>query len=226
MPTVDHYVTPIKFPLSFDLFSRFPHLVAYRAEYRNGHAELTYTPRLCMARLRVATRAARGASDVTISPLDVADSHEALAKLFAAAFAHVPPLDTMAPTTRRHAADAAMRHTATGGDGEVCRPACFAAADAASGALVGAAIVHRIILRADEWPEPQLPATLLNLTWLFVAPQRQRRQVGTALLDHVVNALAEQDVPWLVSHVLEDNAPSVLFHWRHGFELVPANARD
>ena len=226
MPTVDHYVTPLKLPMSIDLFWRWPHLAAYKADYRDGQAELTYRPRLRMARLPIAGRVERNVPGVTIAPLDVVHAHDALARLFMAAFARVPPLDTMAATTRRHAADAAMRHTAGGGDGELCRPACIAATDSATDAIVAAAIVTTIRLRADEWPDPQLPASLFNLTWLFVAPQWQRRQVGSAMLDRIAKVLADSGAEWLVSHILEDNVPSVMFHWRNGFELVPAIARQ
>jgi ribosomal protein S18 acetylase RimI-like enzyme len=226
MPTIDRYVSPLKLPMSIDAFWRLPHLPAYRAEYANGHVELTYRPRLSMARLPVAARAARAVPGTMIRPLDGAHAHEALAKLFVNAFARVPPLDLMVATTRRHAADSAMRHTLTGGDGEVFRSACFGAFDADDDELIGAAIVTRVGLRPDEWPEAELPSALLNLTWLFVSPDHQRRQVGSALLDRVVNVLAEQRVPWLVSHILEDNVPSVMFHWRHRFELVPAIVRE
>jgi GNAT superfamily N-acetyltransferase len=222
MPTLDRYVSPLKLPMSIDLFSRFPHVPAYKAEFKEGHAELTYRPRLSMARLPVMRRDVRSPVGVAIRLLDVAREVDSLSKLFTAAFQKVPPLDAMPPTTRRHAADTAMKNTAADGDGEVFAPACLAANDSKSGELIGAAIVCKIGLRADEWPEETLPETLVNLTWLFVSPKRQRCQVASALLDSVVNALARQGVPWLVSHILEDNSPSVLFHWRRGFELVPA----
>jgi GNAT superfamily N-acetyltransferase len=225
MPTLDRYVTPLKLPMSIDLFSRFPHQPAYKAEFKDGHAELTYRPRLCMARLPVAPREVRTIAGVGIRPLDVVRECDALAKLFSVAFQRVPPLDAMPPTTRRHAAETAMKHTASGGDGELFMPACFAANDTKSGELIGTAIVCKIGLRADEWPDESLPETLVNLTWLFVSPKRQRSQIASALLDQIVAALAGRQVPWLVSHLLEDNSPSVLFHWRRGFELVPAIVR-
>lgn len=225
MPTIDRYVTPLKLPMTIDAFWRFPNLPAYEAKYQAGHAELTYRPRLSMGRLRISAREERKINGVAIRPLDVARTVEPLSKLFAAAFAKVPPLDGMAPTTRRHAAETAMKNTATDGDGELFRAACFAANDVATGEILGAAIVTKIRLRSDEWPEEELPTPLLNLTWLFVTPQRQRNQIGTALLDRVVNELSEQRVPWLVSHLLIDNTVSTMFHWRSGFELVSAISR-
>lgn len=225
MPTLDRYVTPLKLPMPIDLFWRFPHLAAYKAEYQAGHAELTYRPRLCMARLPVAPRAERKTSGVSIGPLDVARSIEPLSKLFTNSFARVPPLDAMAPTTRRHAADAAMKHTAGGGDGPLFRPACFAANDPKTGEMIGAAILCEIGLRSDEWPEEELPPKLVNLTWLFVSPKHQRQQIASTLVDRVVTVLAEERVSWLLSHLLEDNVPSVMFHWRQGFELLSAIAR-
>ena len=225
MPTLDRYVSPLKLPMSIDLFSRFPHQAAYKAEFKDGHAELTYWPRLSMARLAIVPREVRSLQNIAIRPLDVVSECESLAKLFTTAFQRVPPLDAMPPTTRRHAADAAMRHTAGNGDGEVFRSACFAANDTNSGELIGAAIVCKIGLRSDEWPDDVMPEILVNLTWLFVSPKRQRLQIASALLDRIVNALAERSVPWLVSHILEDNTPSVMFHWRRGFELVPAIVR-
>lgn len=222
MPSIDRYVTPLKLPMSIDTFWRFPHVPAYKAAYANGHAELTYQPRLSMARLAIAKREAATVPGVLIRSLDVARETEALAKLFVNAFARVPPLDAMPATTRRHAADSAVKHTATGGDGEVFKPACFAATDAGSDELIGAIIVCKIGLRADEWPESPLPSPLVNLTWLFVAPQRQRRLIATTLLNRSLNVLADHSVPWLVSHILQDNVPAVMFHWRSGFELVPA----
>lgn len=220
MPTIDRYVTPLKVPMPIDTFWRFPHLPAYKAEYKAGQVELTYRPRLSMARLRIEAKQPRLLTGIVIRPLAIKREIEELKKLFVSAFAKVAPLDSMPPTTRRHAADAAMTHTTAGGDGELFAPACFAAADAGDGELVGAAIVCRIGLRADEWPDAPVPDNLVNLTWLFVSPQRQRSQIGSALLDHVSAALAKHQTPWLVSHFADDNGPAMLFHWRHGFELV------
>ena len=151
---------------------------------------------------------------------------EPLAKLFTSAMAHVPPLDTMPPTTRRHAADAEMKHILGGGEGELFTAACFGALDAKSAKPIGAAIVTKLSLTADEWPEEQLPAVLVNLRWLFVAPDRQRTSIATRLLDHVVNALSERNHEWLVSHLPQDNVPAVMFHWRNGFELVARHAKS
>ena len=220
MPTIDHYITPLKFPMSIDLFSRFPTLAGYKAELKGGNVELTYRPRLSMARLRVTARKVHDVESVLIRPLDLRSGQEPLAKLFATSFAHMPPLDTMAPTTRRHAADAAMKHTAGGGDGPVIAEACLSAFDRASHKLIGAAIVSEIRLRADEWPEIELPKRLPNLTWIFVSPEHQRRGVGMRLLGGVVAALQDLEMPWLVSHIAPDNPVSLLFHWRAGFELV------
>lgn len=225
MPTIDHYLTPLKLPMSIDQFSRFPYLAAYRADFREGHAEFTYQPRLRMARLPIAPRVSRIVPGIAVKTLDLHDAHESLTKLFASAFAHLPPMDTMPPTTRRHAAEAAIRHTASGGDGEVVESACVGATDRASGKLVGAALVTRVSLRWDEWPDAATPAFLPNLTWIFVKEGSQRRQIGSAMLDGVINRLAEQNRPWLVSHFIEANASSLLFHWRNGFELVPAIAK-
>lgn len=222
MPTLDRYVTPLRLPMAIDTFWRFPHLAAYRTEYLDGHAELTYRPRLSMARIAVLPRAERGVAGVAFSRLDVTTHHDALAKLFVAAFTRVPPVDAMPATTRRHAADAALRHTASDGDGAVVPEACLIATDTHDGHAVGAMIVTRIQLRADEWPEPDaLPADLVNLTWAFVAPSHQRRGIAGALLDRTLVALAARGVPWLVSHFSVDNPPAVMWHWRNGFELVP-----
>jgi ribosomal protein S18 acetylase RimI-like enzyme len=225
MPTIDDYATPLKMPMTIDGFSRFPALAGYKAELKGGHVEFTYSPRLSMARLRVVRREARGFDGVTISPLDVKRVQEPLAKLFMSAMAHVPPLDTMPPTTRRHAADAEMKHIVSGGEGELFSGACFGALDAKTGKPIGAAIVTRLSLTNDEWPEEHMPPVLCNLTWLFVAPERQRAAISTALLDHVVNALAQAGHEWLVSHIPQDNVPVVMFHWRNGFELVARMAK-
>lgn len=225
MPTIDDYATPLKMPMTIDGFSRFPALAGYKAELKGGNVEFTYQPRLSMARLRIARREVRGLDGVAVGRLDVRGMQEPLAKLFMSAMSHVPPLDTMAPTTRRHAADAELKHIVNSGEGELFPAACFGAFDAKSNKPVGAAIVTRLSLTADEWPEEPLPPTLLSLTWLFVAPDRQRGAIGTALLDHVVNALAEQNHEWLVSHIPQDNVPVVMFHWRNGFELVPRIAK-
>ena len=220
MPTVDRYATPLKLPMSIDTSWRFPHLPAYKTEYRDGQLELAYRPRLNMARLRVEPRDEWTPADVRIGLLDLNRSHDALSKLFVNAFARIAPLDVMPATTRRHAADAALKHTATGGDGKVFQPACFAAIDAKGSDMIGAAIITQIGLRRDEWPDDDLPETILNLTWLFVATERQRQHVGWALVDRVLRVLAEKNVPWLVSHFAEDNPAAMLFHWRQGFDLV------
>jgi ribosomal protein S18 acetylase RimI-like enzyme len=230
MPSIDRYATPLRVPMPIDLFWRLPNLGSYAAQYKGDSAELSYQPRWSMGRLRVAaptpsretalSKSSQAASgEVLIRALNLNESHDALARVFVEAFARFAPLDTMAATTRRHAADAALRHTASGGDGPVVAPACLGAHLGRK--LVGAAIVTRLTLRADEWPEPDVPASLTNLTWLFVAPDQQRRGIGSRLLQGVVSILAAQGEPWLVSHVHHDNAQALLFHWRRGFELVP-----
>lgn len=220
MPTLDDYATPLKLPMTIDMFARFPRVPGYRSELQGGNLVLTHVPKISMARLRVWARQPRAIDGVSIRPLEVRTSHEPLAKLFAEAFAHLAPLDTMAPTTRRHAADAEMRHVAAGGHGPLIERACLGAFDTRGFKPIGAAIVSRVSLRADEWPEVQLPAVLPNLAWLFVVPEKQRLGIGSALLDHVINVLAGESLPWLVSHFAVDNLPSTMFHWRSGFELV------
>lgn len=220
MPTLDRYVTPLKLPMAIDTFWRFPHLPAYKADYKDGSAELTYRPRLSMARLAITERVERSPDGVDLVLLDPADRCDKLAKLFLNAFARVAPVDAMPATTRRHAADSAMRHTIGGGDGTVMNSACFAAIDGLEGDLLGAAIVTNIGLREDEWPESPVPPDLVNLTWLFVNPNHHRRGIGSALLDRVVNACAASGRGWLTSHFSVDNPPAVMFHWRNGFELV------
>ncbi len=221
MPTIEHYATPLKLPMTIDLFSRFPALAGYRAELKGGHVELTYRPRSSLVRLGIAPRGAREVAGVAFNRIDVRSGQSSLAKLFALSFAHVPPLDTMAATTRRHAADAAMKHTATGGDGALVDEACFGAIDSSTHRPIAAVIVTEIALHEDDWPGDETPPLLPNLTWLFVSPEHQRGGIGSALLDRVVNALAARERPWLISHVAPHNVPSLMFHWRSAFELVP-----
>lgn len=224
MPTIDDYATPLKLPMTIDTFARFPRVPGYRSELQGGNLVLTHAPRLSMARLRVWARQPRMIDGISICPLDVRTSQEPLAKLFTEAFAHLAPLDTMAPTTRRHAADAEMKHVVAAGHGPLMDRSCFGAFDA-RGKPIGAAIVTRLSLRSDEWPEVEMPPILPNLTWLFVIPDKQRRGIGTVLLDHVISSLAAETLPWLVSHLAIDNLTSTMFHWRSGFELVSRVAK-
>lgn len=225
MPTLDHYATPLKLPMTIDQFSRLPRMNAYKAELHEGNCELTYRPAQRMARLAIAPRGARSVEGVSVARIEVRTAQEPLAKLFAAAMAHVAPMDTMAATTRRHAADAEMKHVAHGGHGAVIESACLGAFQNTNRRLLGAAIVTEITLRPDEWPNDVMPASLPNLTWLFVAPEQQRRGVGTLLLDGVIAALAKRKSAWLVSHFSPDNVAGAFFHWRSGFELVPTPAK-
>ena len=57
------------------------------------------------------------------------------------------------------------------------------------------------------------------MTWVFVAPKRGGRGVGTALLQAAVGALREMGFTALLSTFLLGNEVSMLWHWRSGFEL-------
>jgi GNAT superfamily N-acetyltransferase len=58
-----------------------------------------------------------------------------------------------------------------------------------------------------------------HLTWIFVGPLHAGQGVGTALLAAAVRELRAMGYTQLASTFLLGNDSSMLWHWRHGFQL-------
>lgn len=223
----------ITIPMTWEQFRLLPPHPAYRYEYSGGSARLTPRPIYYHAVLSLAERRCLPEADaeqVVLRPLQPTD-WTVLPRLFSAAFREVVPF-AMLPDRRRLAAVRdCLDRTRGGGDGPVVDGASLVAV-APEG--VCAALVVTLIPPGDletfegsEW-EQRAPDDALaqcwgrpHLTWVFTAPGRGRRGLASALLDGAAGRLLHLGYRELASTILLGNEPSVLWHWRNGFRLLP-----
>lgn len=224
----DEWMPTVKLPLTPEQFRQLPRNSAYRYEYLNGQAYLT--PRARHYHARLPLRPIENVEPVARRPVRLED-FEALAQVFAAAFAQVQPYGSLDEATRLEAARQALERTRTGGDGPWIERASGVAEE--DGRLLGAVFVT-LLPRGDlreydsyYWTETP-PADCIekrlgqpHLTWIFVTPLRKGHGVGTALLGAAVRDLLALGYDQLASTFLLGNDSSLLWHWRNGFELLP-----
>lgn len=222
----------IELPISIEQFHTLPRNPGYKYEYWDGRAVLTPRPKSadCVRDLSPVELVERH----EIKPLPTADIL-GLADIFAGAFAHVQPFQSLG----REAADAAARDclekTVTGRDGPLVADACFQAWGRWGPEERGPVGAILITLNRPEaateshappWTDPPADAVerrlgVPHLTWVFVHWTEARRGVGTALLAAAVSKLAEMGYTQLASTFALDNPASALWHWQHGFRLLP-----
>lgn len=224
-----HYPV-IELPLTVDQFHTLPRNAAYKYEYLDGRAVLTPRPKTFTGVLDLAPHPVLDEFD--IRPLPAADI-PSLADLFRIANAHTQPYQSLDKVRAQAAAENAIEQTATGGDGPVIEPACFRAYGDRHPDPVGAILVTLVppdILNepfAGVWQERPPPDAIErrlgvpHLTWVFVSWWEARRGFGTALLAHAVNALLRMGFTQMATTFALDNGPSLLWHWRNGFRLLP-----
>ena len=219
-------------PMDADDFRRLPRNGAYHYRYRDGIAFLTPVAVYYRASLDLLPFAGiEVLPSVALRPPTDADQ-PVLAELFAAAFEHVQPFGSLQPETRQAAARTSVRQTLRDGDGPLIRDASFVAVDERGEAL-GAIL---ITLVPPEGPagedsyvwnrRPPADAVLLRLgrphiTWVFVPTRSAGKGIGSALLYAAVEGLLRLGYTELVSTFILGNDSSMLWHWHHGFRLLP-----
>ncbi|MBX9624072.1 MAG: hypothetical protein K2X82_09710 [Gemmataceae bacterium] len=224
----------VELPLTVDEFRRLPRNPAYKYEYFGGRCVLTPRPKLFGCARDLSAVAAEPWEPVEVRHLPAADA-PGLADLFAAALGRTQPFESLDDAAADAALAATYRKTLSGEDGPLIEAACFRAVDPreASRGDVGGVLVTlappEVLTEpfAGVWKGPP-PADAVerrlgvpHLTWVFVHPWEVRRGVGSALLAAVVEALRGLGFSDLASTFALDNGPSALWHWRHGFRLLP-----
>jgi GNAT superfamily N-acetyltransferase len=224
-------MSPLELRMEPDEFRRLPRNPAYRYTYFAGSAWLNPRPRYYHALLDLASlprEPGRPTPAVRLRPFGP-DDWEALAPVFASAFAEQVPFGLLDDQRRLAAARKSLTQTRTGGDGPWVEGASFVAEAAGP---VGAVLVTLLpatdptdwgSYHWDEPPPPDCVARRLgrpHLTWIFVTPKEAGRGVGSALLHAAAGALRALGYAELVSTFLLGNDSSMLWHWQAGFRLL------
>jgi GNAT superfamily N-acetyltransferase len=235
----DEWMSTLELRMEPDEFRRLPRNPAYRYTYFAGSAWLNPRPRYYHALLDLSAPAREDPGGrepaARLRPFGP-DDWEALAPVFASAFAEQLPFGPLDDERRLAAARKSLNQTRTGGDGPWVEQASFVAE---SGGPIGAVLVT--LLPATDptdwasyhWEEPPPPDCVArrlgrpHLTWVFVTPKEAGRGVGTALLGAAADALRALGYAEMVSTFLLGNDSSMLWHWRAGFRLLthPASRR-
>jgi GNAT superfamily N-acetyltransferase len=227
----DHY-RRVELAITIDEFHRLPRNPAYKYEYFGGRAVLTPRPKLFACARDLSPVESDPFEPVEVRPLPAADAR-GLAGLFARSLWPTQPYASLDDDAARAALDATLNRTLAGEDGPLIEAACFRAVGDRREGDVGGVLVTLAppevltVPFAGVWKAPP-PADAVegrlgvpHLTWVFVDPWVSRRGVGSALLAAAVDALRGLGFDALASTFALDNGPSALWHWRHGFRLLP-----
>jgi hypothetical protein len=160
-----------------------------------------------------------------------------LSDLFHRAMLRTQPFESLDQEAARKASAECFDKTLRGDDGPLIEAACFQAfserishriEEPVGGILV--TLVPKEILTvpyAGMWKSPP-PEDAVgrrlgvpHLTWVFAEPWEGRRGIASTLLAKAVDVLCEMGFTGLASTFLLDNGPSMLWHWKHGFRLLP-----
>lgn len=229
---MEKHFRQVVLPISFDEFLRLPRNAAYKYEYFDGRAVLTARPKSFSCVRDLSPVAADPRRPVEVRPLPAAEI-PGLTGPFLRSFRQIQPFGSLDNDAATAAAAECLEKTATGGDGPLIEAACFTAWDERHAERPAGAILVTLVPPAAltepfwlPWKEPPADAVarrlgVPHLTWVFVDSWQTRRGIGAALLAAAVNALREAGFTDLVSTFALDNAPGALWHWRHGFRLLP-----
>lgn len=241
---LNDFFTELHFPLSWNEYQLIPRHPAYRYEYRSGQVTISGKPRYRHARLDLAENAPLPgreppAGDVTcffsrfeLSTIADRDWKE-FPKRFAEAFSHTPPLSTLPDDQRLSAAEQLLERTRTGQDGPLLPTASRILCERDSGELIGVILVTLVPDRdpkdftQSEWKSPPPPDAIESrwgqphLTWIFLPPMHQRRELGTVLLRAAATGIRKAGYSHLLSTFLVGDHVSMLWHWKNRFELIP-----
>ncbi len=232
---MDEHYHCIELNISVEEFHRLPQNAAYKYEYFGGRAVLSPRPKQFSCVRELAPVHSDPVQPVVVEPL-ARSGIAPLADLFRAAMSRVQPFASLDKKTAHDASMECLRKTVADEDGPLIEAACFQAfterhgdVEAASGAILITLVPEKILTvpYAGMWRKAP-PADAVerklgvpHLTWVFVTPWEGRHGIATALLARSVEALREMGFEQLTSTFLLDNGPSMLWHWRHDFALLP-----
>jgi len=224
----------LQLPLTLEQFHQLPRNPAYKYEYLDGKAFLSPRPKHFHARLDLAGFVEEPVelTDASIRPLAEAD-WPVLERPFRASLSRVQPFASLDDKTLGTAVRECLERTRTGGDGPLLSQASFVALDSPEQTALGAILVTALPGGdPSDWdsycwsgPAPagavELRLAQPHLTWIFVAPLRAGRGIGSALLAACVGKLKMEGYAQLWSTFVSGNDSSTLWHWRNGFRLLP-----
>jgi hypothetical protein len=225
----DHY-RRIELPISIEEFFRLPKNAAYKYEYFDKKAVLTPRPKTHTAVLDL--KPTEVSTEFDLRPICRAEI-AGLVKLFHHCNLRTQPFASLDEKACNVAAQDAIDRVVKDDDGPLVEQACVQVFSSKFDGPIGAALVTLVPteLLTDpfcwKWKSPPPPNAIEDhlgtphLTWIFVSDWLSRRGYGTAMLKHVVNKLHEMGFTKLASTFALDNAPSALWHWTNGFQLLP-----
>ncbi len=218
-------------------YERLPRHPSYKLEYWDG--QLRISPRWRSHSFFLELRPPEECPRVddldvaSIRPLAASD-WEKLPEVLAAAFRDAPPLGMLGRRRRLCAARDWLLSTRDGGEGPLVGPACVVAVDAEDdNKLLGALLVTLMKGSVRSWyarlriavepPPPDLAEgrEQSQMSWIFVRPGASGRGVGTTLLAAAARTLWSSGYRELASATHWGNVPSMAWHWRNGFRLLP-----
>jgi hypothetical protein len=233
---MDEHYRRIELNISMDELHRLPRNAAYKYEYFGGRAVLTPRPKSFSCVRDLAPVTAEPLHPVDVRPLPRPEA-TGLVNLFFGAVRQTQPFAARDNEAARKASDDCFNKTLNGDDGPLIEAACFQAfsermkgekEQAVGGMLI--TLVPKEILTvpyAGMWatlpPKDAVEHKLgiPHLTWVFVNTWEGRRGIASALLAKSVEVLREMGFTELASTFLLDNGPSMLWHWKHDFKLLP-----
>ena len=233
---MDEHYRRIELNISMDELLRLPRNAAYKYEYYGGRAVLTPRPKLFSCVRDLSPVVSEPLEPVEVRPLPRGDM-PGLADLFHWAMLRTQPFESLDKDAARKAADGCFNKTLSGEDGPLIEAACFQAfsdrssheKDVPVGGILVTLVPKEILTvpYAGMWKSPppedavERKRGVPHLTWVFVNPWEGRRGIASALLAKSVEALREMGFTELASTFLLDNGPSMLWHWKHDFKLLP-----
>jgi hypothetical protein len=233
---MDEHYRQIKLKMSFDEWLHLPRNAAFKYEYYDGYAVLSPRPKTFSCVRDLSPVKAEPLEPVEVRPLARVDA-EGLTSLFYSAVVHTQPFQSLDEKAARKASDNCLQKTLLGDDGPLIEPACFQAfsdrlrneKEVPVGGLLVTLVSKEILTvpYTGMWKSPP-PADAVqrrlgvpHLTWVFVNHWEGRRGIASALLEKSVDALRDMGFTDLASTFLLDNGPSMLWHWKHDFKLLP-----
>ncbi|WP_437188153.1 hypothetical protein SH668x_001583 [Planctomicrobium sp. SH668] len=235
---LNDYFLPIELSVSWNEFLALPRNPAFRYTYFNNTASITANPRYYHCLLALSSPSAEPPSKAVscfYSEFELRQVQETdwqlLREVFRSAFNRSPPLSQLQMSQQQAACERILSGTFAGHFGSFSPQSSFVIIDREAGDILGASLITLIPsgnledFDTEHWKESPPPNAFSegwgqpHLTWIFVTPELQRRSLGTALLNASKAELKTQNYTHLASSFLLGDAPSMLWHWKSGFQL-------
>ena len=228
---VDPTPLPLNLDMTIDAFDRLPRHPAFRYEYAQGSAAITYRPRFYHAQLDLLScKFEPTTANVQVRSV-VETDWDQLSGPFDRAFCRSAfymsvPEEARGQYTRDH-----LDRTRHGAYGPLIPEASFILEDpnADHETVIGGCLINRVAVGDlvhfqptddnEQVPRREKPG-LPHLTWIFVDWRHQRRGAGELLLRTAVSELRRLGETRLTSTFEAGAEPSQLWHWKMGFQLL------